>query len=114
MVYKWFQNLSRADMSPNDGKHSGHFYYTNHELGDGRLKLPEIFNVVGISSQRVYNILHQYLISKSQDGHRAIAHTESKIRSCTDISEKTIGFLSSLHSEGSIHYYMHETKEQSK
>jgi galactokinase len=70
-VYRWFQNFRSGHMSTNDAECSGclvaattpEIFDKIHDMvmDDRRVKVQEIASAVGISSERVHNILHQHL-----------------------------------------------------
>jgi histone-lysine N-methyltransferase SETMAR len=74
MVYKWFQNFRSGHTSTSDTEQSGRPVEATtpeivdkiHDMvmDDGRAKVREIASAVGISSERVHNILHQHLIMR--------------------------------------------------
>jgi hypothetical protein len=69
-IYKWFQNFRSGRMSTNDAERSGCLVVaTTPEIfdkihvmvmDDRKVELREIASAVGISSERLHNILHQY------------------------------------------------------
>lgn len=73
-----------------------------------RLNMREIVSAVGISSERVHNILHQQLIKKEIvcDALRTVGNDFSRIVRTFFVVSTTV--------EKRLHYYMHVTKEQSK
>lgn len=73
-VYKWFQNFRSGHMGTNDAERSGRPVEVTaseiidkiHDMvmDDRRVKVREIASAVGISNERVHNILHQHLDMK--------------------------------------------------
>jgi histone-lysine N-methyltransferase SETMAR len=71
MVYKWFQHFQSGQMSINDAERSGclveattpEIFDKTHAMvmDDTRVKVQKIASAVGISNERVHNILHQHL-----------------------------------------------------
>jgi hypothetical protein len=70
-VYKWFQNFRNGHTSTSNAERSGRPVEATtleivdkiHDMvmDDRRVKVQEIASAVGISSERVHNILHQHL-----------------------------------------------------
>ncbi|XP_014471304.1 PREDICTED: uncharacterized protein LOC106742650 [Dinoponera quadriceps] len=70
-VYKWFQTFQSGHMSTSDAEHFGRSFEVNAleiidkinamVMDNRRMKVREIASAVSISSERVYNVLHQQL-----------------------------------------------------
>jgi predicted HTH transcriptional regulator len=91
-VSRWFQTFRNGSISTNDAELSGRLVETTipeifdkiHDMvmDDRRVKVREIASTVGISSERVHNILHQHLNMKklSANGCRDCSQlTKNKI-----------------------------------
>ncbi|XP_026828418.1 histone-lysine N-methyltransferase SETMAR-like [Ooceraea biroi] len=125
-VYKWFQNFRSGHMSTSDVECSGRPVEATtpeiidkiHDMvmGDRRVKIREIASAMGISSERVHNILHQHLGMKKLFARwvpRLL--TVDQKRNCLfqrnprDFRRRFV-----IVDETWIHHYTPETKEQSK
>jgi hypothetical protein len=92
MVYKWFQNFWRGRMSTNDAELSGRLVVATtpeifdkiHDMvmDDRKLKVQEIASALGISSEWVYNILHQHLNMRKLSA--------SECRDCSQLTKNKI------------------------
>jgi len=88
MVYKWFGNFRSGDMSPSDAERFGRSVeVTTPEIieknlcyDDRKVKARETAEAVGISNDRVHNILHKHLHREKtiRKMGAAFAHTGSK------------------------------------
>ncbi|GBP33923.1 Putative uncharacterized protein FLJ37770 [Eumeta japonica] len=87
MVKKWFTELRCGRTSTSDAERSGRpkevitpeIVDKIHEmiLDDRRMKVRELAHAVGISSERVHHILHEYLDMRNslRDGCRDCSHS---------------------------------------
>jgi len=114
-VYKWFQNFRSGHMGTSDAERSGRpVEVTTQEIidkihdmvmDDRRVKVREIASAVGISNERVHNILHKHLDMKKLSARwvpRLLTLDQKRNRRFVTVNETW------------IHYYTSETKKQSK
>jgi len=134
-VYKWFQNFRSGHMDTSDAKRSGRpVEVTTPEIidkihdmvmDDRRVKVREIASAVGISNERVHNILHQHLSMKKLSARwvprlLTIDQKRNRVRCCKDslqlLQRNSQDFKRRFVTvdETWIHHYTPETKEQSK
>ena len=134
-VYKWFQNFRSGHMSTTDAERSGRpVEATTQEIidkihdmviDDRRVKVREIASAVGISSERVHNILHQHLGMKKLSARwvprlLTVDHKRNRVRCSKDglqlFQQNPQDFRCRFVTvdETWIHHYTPETKEQSK
>src|ERR1700712_1634247 len=135
MVQKWFTNFRCGQMTTEDAERPGpSFTVTTEEivtkvhdivLHDRRVKVREIAEAVGISTERVHNILHQHLEMKKLSARwvpRLLTVDQKRNRvttskDCLDMFKRNPKeFLRRFVTvdETWIHHYTPETKEQSK
>lgn len=134
-VYKWFGNFRSGHMDTCDAERSGRpLEVTTPEiidkihdmvLEDRRVKVREIATAVGISTERVHNILHKHLDMTKLSARwvpRLLTADQKRIR--VNCSKEGLQLLEKnpedfwrrfiTVDETWIHYYTPETKEQSK
>lgn len=134
-IYKWMGNFRRGDMSTADAERSGRpVEVTTPEIidkihdmimEDRRLKVREIAEAIGISNDRVHNILHNHLQMKKLSARwvprlLTIDQKRNRVKCCESglklFQSNPQEFLRRFITvdETWIHYYTPETKEQSK
>lgn len=134
-IHSWVAEFKRGRTSCNDAPRSGRpnevttpemvTKIKNIVLQDRRLKLREIAHIVNISSERVFNILHEYLSMKKLCARwvpRLLNDEQKKQRvnvskECLELFRRNPNeFLRRFITvdETWIHHYTPETKEQSK
>ena len=134
-VYKWFQNFRSGHMGTSDAERSGRpVEVTTPEIidkihdmvmDDRRVKVREIASAVGISTERVHNILHQHLDMTKLSARwvprlLTLDQKRNRVKCCKDglqlFQKNPQDFKRRFVTvdETWIHHYTPETKEQSK
>ncbi|GBP32815.1 Histone-lysine N-methyltransferase SETMAR [Eumeta japonica] len=122
MVKKWFTEFYCGRTSTSDAEHSGRpkevitpqIVDKIHEmiLDDRRMKVRELAHAVGISTERVHHILHEYLDMRKLSARwvpRLLTLDHKRNRVTTSILRRFVTM-----DETWIHHNTPETKEQSK
>lgn len=134
-VYKWFQNFRTGHMGTSDAERSGRPAEATtpeiidkiHDMvmDDRRVKVREIASAVGISTERVHNILHKHLDMRKLSARwvprlLTLEQKRNRVRYCMDglqlFQKNPEDFKRRFVTvdETWIHYYTPETKQQSK
>lgn len=134
-VYKWFGNFWNGHMSTNDAERPGRpVQVTTAEtiekihdmvMEDRKLKVRDIAETLGISYDRVHNILHEYLHMRKLSARwvprlLTIDHKRERVNLCKHglglFQRNPEEFLRRFITvdETWIHHYQPESKEQSK
>ena len=134
-VYKWFQNFRAGHMGTCDAERSGRpVEVTTPEIidqihdmvmGDRRVKVRQIASAVGISTERVHNILHKHLDMRKLSARwvprlLTLDQKRNRVKCCKESlplfqkNPKDFKRRFVTVDETWIHYYTPETKQQSK
>jgi hypothetical protein len=134
-VYKWFQNFHSGHMSTSNAERSGRPVEATtpeivdkiHDMvmDDRRVMVREIASAVGISSERVHNILHQHLNMRKLSARWVLQLlTVDQKQNCVRCSKDNSQLFQRnpqdfrrrfiTVDETWIHHYTPEIKEQSK